>query len=97
MFAGVGVFAGIGIAMVALVRGAGAHLAQLAQLPQLTTPARPYTPTLDDFDLSAYSGGLCVSYANHVETIVIVGSAALILGVAALLIGQVLRRRAARA
>ncbi|KAM9863523.1 hypothetical protein ACI1US_00581 [Leucobacter sp. BZR 635] len=56
--------------------------------------AHPRTPTLDDFDLSAYSGGLCVSMASPVDAVIIIGSSALILGVAALLIGQFLRRRA---
>lgn len=60
----------------------------------LSTRAWPLTPTLGDFDLSEQTGGLCVSDASHIENIVIIGSTALILGVAIMLIGQVMKRRA---
>lgn len=58
--------------------------------------ARLSTPTLDDFDLSSQTDGLCVGLQSPVETVTIIGFSALILGAALLLIARVMKRRAER-
>ncbi len=69
-------------------------LALMGHVSQSLT--RISTPTLDDFDLSSQTGNLCVGLPSHVETVSLVGWAALLLGGALLLIGQVMKQRAAK-